>query len=207
VGAIDLPLTLLAAVGAVEAARSARTAAVALAAIAFGLGLGLVDVARAGPLAPKPDRIPHEVMWLARVGSSFWVGPGRDPIDIPIAKSPGTPPWDLSMLQIDLAITDAGRGGGCRAVTVRFRPAEQQEFSPGRSVRIFLPAEIGSPPSRGRRLTIGSTIPLALDGAGTVRLEFECASPATAEIGTMAVIAPRREIFYRDRFLERERRP
>jgi hypothetical protein len=145
-------------------------------------------------------------MWLARVGQSFWVGPGRDPVDIPIHKSPGTPPWDLSMLQLDLAITDAGKAGGCRAMTVRFKPAGQEHFSADRKVRVFFPGEIGSPPTRGRRLTIGSTIPLALDRGGTVRLEFECASPATAEIGTMAVIAPRREIFYRDRFLERERR-
>jgi hypothetical protein len=141
------------------------------------------------------------------VGSSFWVGPGRDPIDIPIAKSAGTPPWDLSMLQIDLAIRDAGKEGGCTAMTVRFKPAGQENFAPGRSVRVFLAGEIGPPSAGGRRLTIGSTIPLAIDRAGMLRLEFECASPATAEIGTMAVIAPRREIFYRDRFLERERRP
>ncbi len=206
VGAIELPLTLLAAFGAVEAARSARTAAVALAAMAFALGLGLIDVARAGPLSPKPDRIPHEVMWLAQVGSSFWVGPGRDPIDIPVAKRAGTPPWDLSMLQVDLAIKDAGKGGGCDAVTVRFKTPDQQDFAQGRSVHVFLPLEIGPRRAPGR-LTIGSTIPLNLDREGTLRLEFHCSTPATAEIGTMAVIAPRREIFYRDRFLERERRP
>ena len=203
VGAIDIPLTLLAAIGAMEAARGARTAAVALAALAFALGLALLDVARAGPLSPKPERIPHEVMWLADVGRSFPVGPGRPPVDIAIAKVPGTPPWDLSMLQLDLAIADVDKGGGCEAMTVRFRTADQKDFAPGRSVRIFLPSGI----ARQRRLTIGSTIPLGLDREGTVRLELECASPASAEIGTMAVIAPRREIFYRDRFLERERRP
>ena len=207
VGAIDIPLTLLAAIGAVEAARNARTAAVALAALAFALGLALLDVARAGPLSPKPERIPHEVMWLADVGRSFPVGPGRAPVDIAIAKDPSTPPWDLSMLQLDLAITDVDKGGGCEAMTVRFRTADQRDFAPGRSVRIVLPAEIGSRRASGKRLTIGSTIPLVIDREGTVRLELECASPATAEIGTMAIIAPRREIFYRDRFLERERRP
>jgi hypothetical protein len=85
-------------------------------------------------------------------------------------------------------------------MVVRFRPAELDRFPKGRAVRIHLPA-------KSERITIGSTIPLAIDRAGMLRLEFECASPATAEIGTMAVIAPRREIFYRDRFLERERRP
>jgi len=207
VGAIDLPLALLAAVGVVEAARSARIAAVTLAAMAFAIGLGLVDAARAGPLSPRPDRIPHEVMWLADVGTSFAVGPGQDPIDIRVGKDPRTPPWDLSMLQVDLAIGDTGKGGGCEAMTVRFKPEGMQTFPEGRSARVLLPAQIGPPPARGRRLTIGSTLPLALDRGGIVRLEFECATPATAEIGTMAVIAPRREIFYRDRYLERERRP
>jgi hypothetical protein len=207
VGAIDLPLALLAALGAVEASRSARIAAVTLAAMSFALGLGLLDAARAGPLSPKPERIPHEVMWLAEVGTAFAVGPGQDPVDIRIGKDPRTPPWDLSMLQVDLAVRDAGKGGGCDAMTVRFKPAGMEKFPEGRSVRVLLPAQIGSRSSTGRRITLGSTLPLALDGAGIVRLEFDCASPATAEVGTMAVIAPRREIFYRDRYLERERRP
>lgn len=200
VGAIEIPLTLLAAVGAVEAARSAKIAAATVMALALALGLGLVDVARAGPLGPKPARIPHEVMWLADLGSAFPIGPGAAPIDIAVTKDPRSPPWDLSMLQLDLAIAKGAKGGACHAMTVRFRPSSLASFPPGRSVRIPLPGD-----SPGR-MTIGSTVPLALDGAGTVRLEFECDSPASAEIGTMAVIAPRREIFYRDRFLERERR-
>ncbi len=203
VGAIDFPLALLAAVGLAEAAKSARVAAVASVALAFALGLGLPDITRAGPSSPKPERIPHEVMWLADVHSSFAVGPGQPPIDIPITKDAHAPPWDLSMLQVDLALTGLAKGASCDAMTVRFRPASAQRFEEGRSVRIFLPASL----ERSRRITLGSTIPLALEGAGTVRLELQCASPATAEIGTMAVIAPRREIHYRDRFLERERRP
>jgi Dolichyl-phosphate-mannose-protein mannosyltransferase len=203
VGAIEIPLTLLAAVGLVETAGSARIAAVTLTAMAFALGLGLLDAARAGPKAPRPERIPHEVMWLRDVGSSFPVGPGEPPIDIAIGKDPRAPLWDLSMLQIDLAIAGAAKGAGCTAMTVRFKPAGEERFAEGRSARIFLPAE----PARERRLTIGSTVPLALDRDGTVRLEFECASPATAEIGTMAVIAPRREVYYRDRFLELQRPP
>ncbi len=207
VGAVDLPLTLLAAIGAVEAAGSARNAAVALTACAFALGLGLIDAAQAGPLSPRPERIPHDVMWMRDVASNFPVGPGRDPIDIPVTKNPDALSWGLSMLQVDVAITEVDKGGGCEAMTVRFKPSHQERFMEGRKVRVILPFEAGSPSSRGSRLTIGSTLPLALEGAGTVRLEFECASPATAEIGTMAVIAPRREIFYRDRYLERERRP
>jgi len=213
VGAIEIPLTLLAAIGAVETARSAQAAAVTLAALALALGLGLADIARAGPLSPKPERIPHEVIWLADVGSRFPIGPGREPIDIAVAKDPRSPPWGQTILQLDLAI-DAGKDNGCAAMTLRFKTPGQERFPAGRSVRVFLPTDTG-PPAYGharqasprRRLTIGSTIPLFLDREGTLRLEFECASPASAEIGTMAVIAPRRETFYRDRFLERERRP
>jgi hypothetical protein len=203
VGAIDVPLTLLAAMGLVEMARSARRAAATLAAMTLALGIGLHDAAQAGPYSPHPERIPNEVMWLGDVGSRFPIGPGRAPIDIAVTKDPRTPVWDLSMLQLDLALRDVARGGGCRALTLRFKPAGAAGFAEGQRVRVLLPAETSSPAPR--RLTLGSTVPLALDREGTLRLEFECASPATAEIGTMAVIAPRREVFYRDRYLEQQR--
>src|SRR5258708_20763594 len=77
VGAIEIPLTLLAAIGAVETARSAQAAAVTLAALALALGLGLADIARAGPLGPKPERIPHEGRWLAPRGCAFPLRPRR----------------------------------------------------------------------------------------------------------------------------------
>jgi len=61
-------------------------------------------------------------------------------------------------------------------------------------------------PGAGRRtLVIGAAIPVRLSGTGVVRLEFDCVSPATLEVGTMAVIEPRRALYYRDLYREQQR--
>ena len=52
------------------------------------------------------------------------------------------------------------------------------------------------------RYTVGTTVPLEMHGSGTLRLELECGSPATVHVGTVAVILPRREAYYRERYLE-----
>jgi hypothetical protein len=132
-------------------------------------------------------------MWVHSVASSFPVGPGEQPFDVRVDRDPRTPPWDLSMLQLDLAIAPRGRDTPCQALRLEYA---------GRTARV--PIRIPED-GRMRRITLGTTIPLALDREGVLRLAFECASPATAEIGTMAVIAPRRELFYRDRYLERRK--
>jgi hypothetical protein len=86
-------------------------------------------------------------------------------------------------------------------MTVRFRRASEPQFEAYRAVRVPLEGEPGM-----HRYTVGSTVPLALDGAGTVRLELACTSPVTVRVGTVAVISPRREMYYRDRYLETRKR-
>jgi hypothetical protein len=98
---------------------------------------------------------------------------------------------------VDLSAAPA-KGGACPALVVRFRKAGEEKFAPERGVRIFL-----RPDAAMHRYTIGSTVPLGLDGAGTLRLEPQCNSAAQLKVATVAVIAPRREIFYRDKYRER----
>jgi hypothetical protein len=195
VGALDLPLALLAAMGAVALARNAAHAAAALAIASVGIGIGLVQLSTAAPLSPHPERIPHEVVWLADVERETSIAPGT-PIDIAITKDARTPPWDLSMLQLDLAASSV-KPGTCTALRVRFRKAAEERFEDWRVVRVLL-----APDGAMHRYTVGSTVPLALDGAGTLRIEPECSSAATVHVGALAVIAPRREVYYRDRYLK-----
>ena len=196
VGAIDFPLTLLAALGAVEAVRTARRAATVLVAGTLAVAVGLVEASAAGPGTPKPERIPHEVVWLANLERLAPIAPGT-PVDIAVAKAADSPQWELSMLQLDLAVS-ATKPGACTAMRVRFKKPAEDRFADGRVVRVPLVAGAAM-----HRYTLGSTVPLVLDGAGTIRLELECDSAATVRVGTVAVIAPRRERYYRDRYLER----
>ncbi|MGZ5066731.1 MAG: glycosyltransferase family 39 protein [Usitatibacter sp.] len=195
VGALDLPLTILAALGAVALARHAAYAAAALMAGVVATGVGLVQASAAGPLAPHPERIPNEVMWLASVEREWPVEAGA-PIHIDIAKDPGTPIWDLSMLQMDLAAS-AVKPGACKALRIRFKRAAEERYEAWRAVRIPIASD-----GAMHRYTVGSTVPLALDGAGTLELAPECDGVATVRIGSMAVIAPKRERYYRDLYLK-----
>ena len=114
------------------------------------------------------------------------------PIDVQVSRTAGTPPWDLSMLQFDLTVQPT-RPGTCRAITVRFKRPSDRAFTSWRAVHVPLDPSPGT-----HRYTVGSTTPLGLDGSGTVRLEFDCSEAAHVTLGTIAVITPKREIYYRD---------
>ncbi len=187
VGALDYPLALLAAVGLGEALRSAGRATATLVGASLALGVGLVHAERA-PGTPMPERIPTEVVLQKNVAVDAVIAPPA-PIDIDIPGPPGAP-WDISMVQLDLAARPA-KGGECPAIRVRFKRAREAAFVPYRVVRVPIEAD-----EKMHRYTFGSTVPLALDGAGTLRVEMECTSAAIVRVGTIAVLMPRREMYY-----------
>jgi hypothetical protein len=196
VGAIEIPLTLLAAIGAAEAMASARRAAITASVATIAMAAGLIQLQDRGPLAPMPERIPHEVVWMRAIDERHAAGPGSAPIDIAIGKRPGTPPWDLSLIALDLGLERMERGTSCNALRLRYRHPEDAEFADWRTTRVALE------PAEGMKTRfIGTTVPLTLDREGTLRLELECNGPAVVRIGSLAVIKPLRHIHYRDRFL------
>ncbi len=199
VGALDLPLSLLAAIGFVEALKSVARTLPALAIAGLALVAGYVDASVTGPHAPKPERIPHLIRWQSEVKLARRLEPGQAVVEIAIPKEAGTPPWDLSLLQLVLSVAPETRGAGCASFWLQFRGEEEAAYNPGRAVRIAVPAG-----SRPRTLNIGTTVPLVLDRAGTVRLTFDCRGPATLSIASAAVISPTRHLHYRDLYLERQ---
>jgi hypothetical protein len=198
VGALDSPLAVLAALGMVEAVRSARRAATTLVASTVAAGIGLVDASAAAPGMPMPDRIPNEVLWLADLQRQADVAPGS-PIDIDILKDANSPAWYLTMLQVDLAVNPA-RPGSCAAMRVRYRKSGEDRFASERVIRVPLRAD-----AQMHRYTVGSSVPLGLYGAGTVRLELECTSAAALRLGTVGIIGSRRQNYYIDRYRETQR--
>jgi hypothetical protein len=121
-------------------------------------------------------------------------------VEIPIDKNPAAPQWDLSMMELDLAVTPLARAAGCGWMRLRYRTPEENDFAPKRFARIPI-----KPDGRMRKLAIGTSFPLALLREGVVRMEFECAAPARVEIGKMAIIVSRREQHYLDLY-NRQRR-
>jgi len=194
VGAIDFPLALLAGIGVGEALRSAGRVAAASVALCVCLAAGLANAVPA-PGSPMPERIPTEVAWLGEIDREAVVR-GSEPIDISIPKDPATPLWDLSMVQLDLAVHSSP--GRCEGMRLAFRRANEAAFQPYRVVRVALEAG-----EAVHRYTVGTTTPLALDGAGTLRIVLECTAVARVDIGTVAVLLPRRERYYSELYRQR----
>ena len=194
---LELPLALLAAIGIAEAsaapARLAMVATAGVLATAFGLSM----LVGAGPGSPHPDRSPHEVVW-SRGASTFRVTSRDAALEIPVAGEPRLNPSTQFMLTMRLAMTPGSRRAACTALRIRYKGLADKDYEPQRVVRVPITAD-----GRAREITIGAYHPLRLNDAGVLRLEFECDSSATAEIGTIAILEPRRAGYYRQRYLER----
>jgi hypothetical protein len=209
VGAIDIPLTLLAAIGLAEAAATpARIAAVSIAAtIGIGAGLLLLEPGRG---SPRIERAPFQLIWsgdvrqvdelhlenTVRTGpATFSLSPGAA-LELAVTNAPLFHPWDMSMATLEVAITPAPRTAGCQAMRLRYRKPDEARFAEEHVTRAALKAD-----GQMRRITIGA-VPLAMNHEGVLRIEFECAFPATLEMGTISIAAPRRATYYRERYLK-----
>ncbi|HEX7607665.1 MAG TPA: hypothetical protein VF348_13200, partial [Usitatibacter sp.] len=214
VGSLDIPLTLLAAIGIAECfARPERIAAATVAAT-LGVGAGLL-VLQPGLGSPRIERTPSQLIWsrdarqldhlrlenvLLKGPATFALGPGAA-MELTVSEAPLFHPWDISMATFEIAITPAAKTTGCQAMRLRYRKPDEERFAPEHVTRVALNSD-----GRMRRITVGAA-PLAMNHEGVLRIEFECAFPATLEMGTISIAAPRRAIYYRELYLkETERR-
>jgi hypothetical protein len=213
VSALDVPLALLAAIALGECFSNHRRAAVATLAVVLAVGAGLAHLARAAPGTPHVERVPGQVLYsreLAqlpmlesenlskREAGGYFLAPGAA-FEIPV-RYDQHPAGDYTVTIIGMAITPQAREPGCQWLRLRYREEAQPAFAPHRVVRVPLTAD-----GRMRPLVIGTTYPLRLAPPGVLRLEFECASPATLELGQITIVAPRRGAVYRQRLLEKEK--
>jgi hypothetical protein len=210
VGAIDIPLSMLAAIGAVECSKNAARLGVVAAAAAIGIGAGLAQIVQGGPGSPRIDRGPVELIWSGEIGAMkalslenarrdgatrFSLAPGAA-IEVPVTDAPKFQPWDASILVMDMALTPLPGRQGCTALRLRYRKPAEAGFSPERVTRIPLESD-----GRMRKLVVGTVTPLRINHEGVLRIEFECAFPASLEMGTISFVAPRRALIYRERYL------
>jgi len=205
-GALDLPLTLLAGVGAVECASIAWGAATAFV-VVIGVAMGLPGIAERAPGPPRIEGAHLETLWQRDVGGldtlrlenarrtgahGFALDPGAA-MELEVRDAPGLNPALATLASIDMALAPAPGGAPCSALRARFRPSGSAAFDPDRSVRVLLQAD-----GAGRTYTLGTTHPLELVREGVLRLEFECPVAARAEIGTIRVYASTRGLYFHD---------
>ena len=193
--ALDLPLALLAAIGLVAAgAAPARLAVFAVASV-LAVGIAIAALADAGPDSPHPERSPYAQAWSHR-GATVTVN--RDAaLEFPVTGAPRLNPAAQMVLTMPVALTPE-RGGSCTALRLGYKARTDKDYDPQRTVRVPLRAD-----GRTRQVTVGAFTGLRIDQEGMLRMEFECTSAATAEIGTMRLLEPLRSTYYRERYLER----
>ena len=207
VGALDLPLTLLAAIGAAECASVAWAAGAAFV-IVIGVALGLPSMAQRVPARPRIEHARMETLWerdardlhfmrlehAQRLGpASFLLEPGAA-LEFEVSDAPGFNPWMATLATFDMTLERIGRDAACDAMRVRFRALDEPAFDPARWMRVLLAGD-------GLRHTcaVGTTQPLRLVREGIVRLEFECPVAARLEMGTIRVNASTRGLYFHDR--------
>jgi hypothetical protein len=214
VGALDVPLAILAAIGLAECLRKPAHFALAAAVAVLGIAAGVMQHLFAAPGEPRIDRSPVELIWSKDIRdihdlrlenatrtapSNFELAPGAA-IEIPVTNAPKFHPWDFSMTTLNLAIKPQARLSGCTALRLRYKKSADERYAEGRVVRIPVQAD-----GRMHAITVGTTVPLAINHEGVLRIEFECAYPAALEMGTISIAAPRRAFHYRDRYLEQQK--
>jgi hypothetical protein len=195
VGAIELPLTLLAAIGATEAARHARRWGLLATLVVFAVGIALLQLSDRAPGAPRIDRAPFELLWRQDVNAEVVLGP-RARVELPIAL-PADRPRDYTATRLRMGIAPQAAHRSCGAMTIRYRYDGEASFDGHPAVRIPLRAD-----GRVRDVTVGTTQPLHVDRAGLMRLEFDCDGPATLRLESVEVHSPRRAFVYRQKWLD-----
>jgi hypothetical protein len=118
-------------------------------------------------------------------------------IEIPITGAPGFYPHIHAMLAMDLAVRPDRRGARCAAMRLRYKGLGEERYADSRAVRIPLRWD-----GRMREVDVGMVYPVHMEQEGMLRLEFECESGATVNLGRIAVLAPNRAIVYRKRLLD-----
>ncbi len=95
------------------------------------------------------------------------------------------------MLEMELSVSPLVKRGVCDKLRIRFRTPGETDFAVRRLVRVPITSD-----GRMQKIVVGTSYPISLRGEGVVRLDFECTSPASVQLGQVAVLAPTRQQYY-----------
>ena len=196
VGAIDVPLTLLAAMGIAEAARLPWRRGVLSMAVMLAAGFVVIQTADRAPGSPLIDRVPSVLLWRADGKVQLELGAAAT-VDLPFlidAKNAN----DYTTTRFRMAIAPTAPHGSCNWMTIQYRYTGEASFDDNRKVRVPVQSD-----GRLRDVTVGTTQPLHVDRPGVMRLTFECNTSASLRVESIEVRAPRRAATFRRIWLDR----
>ncbi len=190
IGAIDLPLTLIAGAGAAQALANRRQLVAVSAMAVASIGLGQAAARYGEPPSPHVDRVPHAVFWKAAYNPPLEAKAGQ-PLEIELRDAPGLHPWDNSILELAVST----QSGECRGYTLWYRRDGQTNLKGPLYRRTRIAEE--------RTVAVGTRVALDLYAEGTLRVEGDCASGASLRIHGERLTAGRFATYYADKMRDR----
>lgn len=183
VNALDIPLTLLAAIGVGLGWQKARAVAAgwkamgaALAVLAVCMALGAWHQRSSTPVLPVIDNVPHQLLLESSEHQLKFDGFEGDPL-VGLAVSPDGNPaveWGSADIRLDSAtvirLRIADMRGECWRVVIRYQGLGGQERERDIDIGRFV---------KGQDFTWGARRILSPGTGGRLRMEFDC-SPGTA---------------------------
>lgn len=214
VGAIDLWLVLLSAIGlaVLLKSRSIKLITGIVVLIFIAVVVGEVHRKYSSPLAPDIAKVPHQVIWqqdgrnlvpIANIGFIL-TEPGKyrlsgepNSLDIPVRTERQLSQTGNYVLSLRLAVM-AGAESHCKKFRVLYKRLVAPGFSDDQSVRLRIENSGGM-----YDYNIGATLPLALISDGDIRLSFECPSNTQVMIDNITISEPQVAEVYKQLYLSR----
>jgi hypothetical protein len=207
IGALDLPLAILAGIGVAGSLRGRGRGVATAIAVALCVA-GALLVLEPGPGSPHVERGPGQVLLSSEI-ASLGVTPhdatatdrgrytmaARASLDIPVTLDPAHD-QEITVTILGLAITPEPRTEGCERMHLRYRAASEPDFAGWREARVRVKAD-----GAMHALVVGTTVPIQMRADGVLRLVFECNGPATVQTGKITVVSPRRPHVYHERWM------
>lgn len=214
VGAIDLWLVLLSAIGMATLLKSRGVRLIAATATLTFMAVVIGELHRkySSPLSPEIAKVPHQVIWrrlgkdLAPIGNGGFtsIGPGDfrlagepNALDIPVRGVSQLDQAGNYVLSLRLAI-NAENKTTCKKFRVLYKRLVDSGFSDNQSTRLAVQEQ-----GEMHDYHIGATLPLALIADGDIRLALECPAGTLVTISEISIAEPTVATTYKQLYLSR----
>lgn len=215
VGALDLWLTILSAIGLVYWIKLWRTdflkPLAIIAIILLGIGFGEWHRKNSAPLAPNVFAVPHDKIWIkakqdlvgmtvhemARMPDGRLIIKGRIPwIYIPVRGVQELNTSGNYVLTTEFSVTPASSKNECRDGQIFYKRLVDSGFSDGQSIPFKVHAD-----GLQHVYHFGATLPLALISDGDIRLSVYCSPGTVLDITRVIISVPQVANAYRAKYL------
>jgi len=209
IGALDVPLALLAGIGVAECS-TFRRARIMIPALMVVFALGWFSF---GPRLPQAPRLEHayvEPRWHAtgaelstRLTNAEWVSPGvmrlakGAVIEIDVRDAPRLDKFEVTLATLDMTLAPTANGA-CSVMRLRYRAKSDAGYASWRKIGVPVVSDAAM-----HRYVVGTSVPLHVAEEGVLRMDFDCTAETVLTLGAIEVFGQTRGAIYRARLIPR----